>query len=408
MPLGAFKLNSIGKRFAPAVSSAWASTISSTDITNIGIVATHSVAIHGVSNGHLVGTVGYQAGTDNAKTIIPWAYNISTGEFAQGTGVSTITGTAGRALRLAGNGAEGMTFQLSGSYLLRGYQITNYSTVSTTTLPSITMASGTSGPYTGAGNGTTGQSLSVDRTLNQYIAYARNSSDNSTYRRVSYTHNNTYTYPFTGNLISLNNRGSGRAINQTLIPIPNTNMNFTVIDDPNGNNTIVNIMGSSSERGFNFYEAALGFDGQGVLISHSGTGNTASATALIAGTLGAAANSYRYRRLNVTSENAGSYGEALTTVTVDNGLQGFRVYNYKPNSSTNYLVIYRNGNVLYGAKVDSASASKIEYGTILANTLGFNDTLLFSDQLLHDNVVYTANLLMNGTTGRILITKFTD
>jgi hypothetical protein len=184
-------------------------------------------------------------------------------------------------------------------------------------------------------------------------------------------------------------------------------MNITIVDDPNGNNTFANIMGSSSERGLNFYGSALGFNGQAALISHSGTGNTATATALIMGTLGAAANSYRYRRLSVTNENTGSFLDSLTTVTLDNGLQDVRVYTYKPNTSTDYLVIYRNGTTLYGAKVNAATGAKTEYGSILANTEGFN-ALYSSDVLLHNNVVYTANFLLGSGSGKILITRFTD
>ena len=408
MPLGAagHSLNLANPAGAPPA-SLWTSTLSSTTISNVNAVATHTTAIHGVTNGHLVGTVIYQNSTDGPKTLIPWAYNITTGAFAQGSGVSTITGTSGATARVAGNGANGMTFQLSGSYTLRGYQITNYASVTTTTLPSITMASATNVPFTGTGNGTTGQSLSVDRTLDQYIAYARNSSDNSTYRRATYTHPSTYGYPFAGNLISLNNRGAGRANGQYLLPIPNSSMNITIVDDPNGNNTFANIMGSSSERGLNFYGSALGFNGQAALISHSGTGNTATATALIMGTLGAAANSYRYRRLSITSQDAGSFLDSLTTVTLDNGLQDVRVYTYKPNTSTDYLVIYRNGTTLYGAKVNAATGAKTEYGSILANTEGFN-ALYSSDVLLHNNVVYTANFLLGSGSGKILITRFTD
>jgi hypothetical protein len=166
-------------------------------------------------------------------------------------------------------------------------------------------------------------------------------------------------------------------------------------------------MGSSSERGLNFYGSALGFNGQAALISHSGTGNTATATALIMGTLGAAANSYRYRRLSITSQDAGSFLDSLTTVTLDNGLQDVRVYTYKPNTSTDYLVIYRNGTTLYGAKVNAATGAKTEYGSILANTEGFN-ALYSSDVLLHNNVVYTANFLLGSGSGKILITRFTD
>jgi hypothetical protein len=408
MPIGAFRQSlNLANPVGAAPAGPWTSTLSSTTISSVNAVATHTTAIHGVTNGHLVGTVIYQSGSNAAKTLIPWAYNITTGAFAQGAGVSTITGSAGQTARVAGNGANGMTFQLSGSYTLRGYQITNYASVTTTTLPTITMASAPNVPYFGAGNGTTGQSLSVDRTNGQYIAYARNSGDRSTYRRATYTHPSTYAYPFAGNLISFNGVGQGRNGGQYLLPIPNSSMNITIVDDPNGNNTFANIMGSSSERGFNFYGSGGGFNGQAALISHSGTGNTASATALIMGTAGAAANSYRYRRLSVTNQNTGSFLDPLTTVTLENGLQAVRVYTYKPNTSTDYLVIYRNGTTLYGAKVNAATGAKTEYGAILDNTEGFN-ALFSSDVLLHDNVVYTANFLLGSGVGKILITKFTD
>lgn len=410
MPLGAFRLNGLAKRFEAAAPPAgpWSTTISTGTITAINMAtfsAFYNVAIHGISNGHLVGTAIKGTGSTGPKTLVPWVYNTTTGELALGTGVSTITGAANQFARCAGNGADGMIFTLSGSYTLRGYQITNYASVSTTTLPTITMGSATSVPFTGAGNGNTGNSFSVDRTNGQYIAYARNAGDNSTYRRVSYTHPSTITYPFTGNVISLNNRGAGRANNQTLTPIPGSNMNVTVVDDPNGNNTIANIMGSTSERGVNFYGSALGFSGQGTLISNSGSGDTASATVVVTGAAGATAGTYRSRRLSLTNQNTGSFIDNLTTVTLTNGYQDWRTYAYKPNNSTDYLVIYRNGNIMYGAKVSADGSTKTEYGQI-ADTAGYN-AWSANDSFRDGDTIYTANLIVSGTTGKIMVTKFT-
>ena len=387
----------------------WSTTISTGTITSIDMSvfsANYQVAIHGVSNGHLVGVSIHSTASTGPKTITPWVYNVTTGAMALGTGVSTITGSTGNWARIAANGANGMTFSLAGgSYTLRGYQITNYASVSTTTLPTITMASATSVPYTGAGNGNTGNSLSVDRINGQYIPYARNSGDSSGYRRVSYTHPSTYTYAFSVNQITLNGVGQGRANNQTLTPIPGTSMNVTVVDDPNGSVTFANVMGSTSERGFNFYTPAGGWSGQGTLISYSGSGDAASATVIVTGAAGAAAGTYRSRRLAVTNQNTGAYLDALTTVTLTNGYQDWRTYAYKPNASNDYLVIYRNGNLMYGAKVSADGATKTEYGQI-ADTAGYT-TWSATDSFLDGSTVYTASLIVSGTTGKIMVTKFT-
>jgi hypothetical protein len=410
MPIGAFRQSlNLAVESAPPPPSLWSTTISTGTINSIDtsvFSANYQVAIHGVSNGHLVGTAIHSTSAVGAKTITPWVYDTTTGAMAFGTGVSTITGTASQWARIAANGATGMTFSLaSGNYTLRGYQITNYASVSTTTLPTITMGSATSQPYTGAGNGNTGQSLAVDRTNGQYIAYARNAGDTSNYRRVSYTHPSTYTYAAAANGISLNSSGQGRANNQTLTPIPGSLMNVTVVDDPNGNNTIANIMGSTSERGVNFYGSALGFSGQGTLISYSGSADAATATVVVTGVLGATAGTYRSRRLSVSNQNTGSYLDSLTTVTLTNGFQDWRTYAYKPNTSTDYLVIYRNGNLMYGAKVSADGATKTEYGQI-ADTAGYTSWSA-NDSFLDGSNVYTANLLVSGTTGKIMVTKFT-
>lgn len=389
--------------------SLWSTTISTGTITGIDtslFSRFYNVAIHGVSNGHLVGVAIKATASTAAKTVVPWVYNLSTGEIALGSGVNAPTGSLAQYSRIAGNGANGMMWGIIGSsYTLRGYQITNYASVSTTTLPTITMASTTSSPYAGTGNGNTGNSLSVDRTNNQYVPYARNSGDESSHRKVSYTHPSTYTYAFAANTISLNGVGKGRNNGQQLIPIPGSNMNVTIVDDPNGNNTIANIMGSTSESGVNFYGSALGFDGQGAIISYSGSGDTATATMAITGRLGAAANSYRSRRLSVTGQASGSYLDALTSVTLTNGMSDYRTYAYKPNVSTDYLVIYLNGNIMYGAKVSADGATKTEYGQI-ADTGGY--TLWSSNDSFYDGTnVYTANLIVSGTTGKIMVTKFT-
>jgi hypothetical protein len=386
----------------------WSTTLSTGTITGIDMAtfsAFYNVAIHGVSNGHLVGVAIKGTTATGPKTLVPWVYNTTTGELALGTGVNTITGANGQFARCAGNGANGMIFTLSGSYTLRGYQITNYASVSTTTLPAITMGSATSQPYTGAGNGNTGQSLSVDRTNGQYIAYARNAGDASNYRRVSYTHPSTYTYAAATNSVTLNGCGQGRANNQTLTPIPGSTMNVTLVDDPNGNNTIANIMGTTSERGVNFYGSALGFSGQGTLISNSGSGDTASATVVVTGAAGATAGTYRSRRLSVTNQNTGSYVDSLTTVTPANGFQEWRTYAYKPNTSTDYLLIYRNGNIMYGAKVSADGATKTEYGQLI-DTGGYTSWSA-NDSFRDGDTIYTANLLVSGTTGKIMVTKFT-
>lgn len=389
--------------------SLWSSTISSGSITGIDtsvFSAFYNVAIHGISNGHLVGVAIHSTAAVAPKTITPWVYNISTGAMALGTGVSTITGQAANFARIAANGANGMIWTISGSsYALRGYQITNYASVSTTTLPTITMASAISNPYTGTGNGNTGNSLTVDRVNGRFIPYARNSGDTATHRPVSYTHPSTYTYPFAANLLSVASIGKGRANNQQLLPIPGSNMNVSIVDDPNGNNTFANIMGSTNEIGLNFYGSALGFNGQGAIISYSGTGDTASASMVITGTLGATAGTYRFRNLSITGQAAGSFTTALTEVTLTNGFQDYRVYAYKPNTSTDYLVIYRNGNIMYGAKVSSDGLTKTEYGQI-ADTAGYTGWSA-NDSFLNGSEVYTASLIVSGTTGKIMVTKFT-
>jgi hypothetical protein len=363
--------------------------------------AFHNVAIHGVSNGHLVGTIGFQE--TGSKKLLPWVYNLTTEELVLGSTIAVGSGSTSQYMRTAGNGANGVTWHYG--YFLRGYQITNYASVSTSTLPTITMSSGTSAPYTGVGNGNTGNGLAVDRLLDRYLPIARNSGDRSSHRPVVYTHNNTYFYPFAVNTLSLNSVGSGRSNSQQILAIPGSNIVVQIVDDPNGNNTFLNLAGSNSERGFNFYGSALGFNGQAARISYSGSGDTATGTLVMTGRAGATAGSYRFRRFTITNQNTGSYVDALTEVALDNGIQDYRVYDYKPNSSSDYIVLYRNTNSIYAAKVSADGTTKVEYGEI-ANTQGYN-AWSSNDSFLYNDQVYTASLMYSGTNGKLLVTKFT-
>jgi hypothetical protein len=405
MPLGGFR-QSLYLSNKP--SGPWTATLSTSTISNMNMLtAFHNVAIHGITNGHLVGTVGYQEGTNNFKSLLPWVYDISSDTLVLGSPVLMTVGRLNGYMRTAANGANGMTWHYN-STLLKGYRITNYASITTSTLPtlSITSAFEVGSPFAGGGSGDTGLGLAVDRVLDRYLPMSRSGGDRSSYRPVSYTHSNTYNYAFAANVLSANGVGSGRASDQQILAVPGSNVVAQIVDDPNGNNTFVNIAGSTSERGFNFYGSALGFNGQACRISYSGSGDTATATLVMTGTLGATSGSYRYRRLSITGQDTGSFLDSLTTVTLENGFQDYRVYDNKPNTSTDYLVLYRNANTMYAAKVSSNSTSKTEYGAII-DTQGYN-SWSSNDSFLDNGVVYTANLLYNGTTGKILITKFIE
>jgi hypothetical protein len=407
MPLGAFRQSlNLANPSEPVEPSLWSATIDSGTINNLNLISKHhNICIHGVSNGHLVGTLVGTVTSITQKQLFGWAYNISTGAFAVGSPVSMGYGSSTQFARVAGNGNIGAVYTLTSGYQMRGYQITNYASVSTTNLPTFVTGS-TFTPFTGTGNGNTGQSISIDRTLNQFITVARNSGDRSTYARTTFTAPNSYSLVFSpGNLLSLNGVAQGRSNAQQLVPIPNSSMSIWIADNPNGNTTFVNVMGSTSERGIDFYGSSIGVEGQAVLLSHGGTGNTATATVMATGILGAPANSYRFRRISITNENTLNFQNALTAVTLTNGAQDYRIFAYKPNSSTDYLVLYRNSNTIYAAKVSQDGLTKTEYGAIVE--LGGYTNWSSNDSFLFDNTVYTANLMFSGTTGKIMITKFT-
>jgi hypothetical protein len=364
----------------------------------------HSVATHGISNGQLVGTVLYGTSGISAKRLIGWCYDLTTGVIAYGAS-QAVAGTSNFFGRVAGNGASGMTYlSISTNHTLRGYSITNYATVTTALPPSITVSGTVNTPFTGSNSGGgTGMTLTVDRSNGQYVFTARIGNDTSTYGRITYTHPSTYTAAFTANNLGAGAAARGRGLQQ-LIAIPGSTQAVWVADDANGNNTFTNTMGSTSELGLNFYGSALGANGQAVLISHSGSANAASATVIATGTIGASANSYRFRQVAVTSQAAASYSTALTTVTLTNGLADYRILTYKPNTSTDYLVMYRNGNILYLAKVSLNGATKIEYGSVV-DTGGFN-TWSASEAIVNGADIYHAHLLTNGSSGKIAVTKF--
>lgn len=154
--IGAFKLNSIAKAAAVAsggVPNTWdttAHTSALTGLTRYTGMNNRGIAIHGVQNTNkLVLIFGTQNSARTAHTLYPACYDLSTGTLAVGSGVSVgnthPTGTPYIDCSVAGEGNIGMlsvTTLVSTSWrnYVRGYTISNWGSISTTNLPTLTLS----------------------------------------------------------------------------------------------------------------------------------------------------------------------------------------------------------------------------------------------------------------------------